>query len=504
MMKNILLIDVDNENFKYSESQPASQLSHYPIGLLYIASAVKKTFSEIEVKIFHTIVEINPLEKLKKLIEDFKPDLIGMRSLSICQDSYNKIAVLLREWVPNIPILGGGPYPSVSYELLLKKNLADIVVIGEGEITMTEIVKWYKENNILPLDIDGTVVLEGNTVKRNKPRETISDLDSITFPDYSDFSFSKYHNISDHSCQNMSETALICSSRGCPYQCFYCHQLFGKNIRRRSAENVVAEMKEHYDKRGLRNFVFVDDLFNVPPRKAKELLRLMIKELPGIQINFPNGLRADQLDEEIIDLLAEAGTVHMALAIETASPRLQKVVGKLLNIEKAKINIQAASKRFIVRTFFMIGFPTETWEEAMETVALAKELDSISDPMLNIVRIFKGTPLYAQLNPTPEQAIALEQQEQSLYITRLLDKPEFYGDLFDNVPLKSKDIQQIRFMWIKDIVNNPTRILNSHNIIDKHLNYTNMMEFYKVFFNNSHFDDKMLERYLKVRQKVKL
>ena len=262
--------------------------------------------------------------------------------------------------------------------------------------------------------------------------------------------------------------------------------------------NVVEEMRRHVQERGINKFVFLDDVFNVPKENAREILRHIIKELPGVQINFPNGLRADCLDEEMLQLLEDAGTVQLAVAVETASPRLQKIVGKNLNISSAKKWIQLASEKFIVCTFFMIGFPTETLEEALETINLARDLKHVSQPVLSIVRLYPGTALYAMLAPDEEQARLLARQEGHMLQPRLLSPPEFYGDIFpeDKVPLRGKDIQKLRWKWMREVLMNKERIRNSHVILQKFFNRNQILEFYKSLYDNSRFNELAMAKLL--------
>lgn len=503
-IQKILFIDIDNDRRILSDSQLYSNWGHHSIGLMYLASSLKEAFPDIFIKIFHTLVCNDPIKDIILLIKEFKPDLIGLRSLSIAKEQFKNISSIIKKTNPEIPILAGGPYSSSSSEDILLTLPIDLIVIGEGEITILNIVKEFNKANKLPLDIDGTAVLIDGKVKINSPQSPIKDLDKIPFPDYSLINLSDYKGISNHAFQTAEKSAFICSSRGCPYSCFYCHQLFGKKVRRRTAENIVLEMRQHIEERGIMDFIFVDDLFNVPMKTAKEVLSLIIKELPGIRLNFSNGLRADQVDIEMIDLLEKAGTVHIAFAIESSTSRLQKLIGKNLDIAKATKIINEASKRFVVCVFFMIGFPSETFEEAMNTVSLAEKLEYVAEPSLSIVTVYKGTPLYNLLDPNEEQKKALIIQETNIFQPKLLSNTEtgFYGDIFpkDKVPLRGTDILEIRWEWIERVFNNQNRIQNSHKVLQKHLDKDTIIEFYRNLYDNPNFNYKYMKTFLKLEQ----
>jgi len=423
---------------------------------------------------------------------------VGLRSLSYSRDYFDETAKFIRNRAPGALLMAGGPYPSCSHRKLLEDEIVDLVVIGEGERTFAETLGRLQNENTLPCDVAGTAVRDNGRVILNQARMPIADLDSLPFPDYGKISLPDYNGISNHSFQDASKSAFICSSRGCPYHCFYCHQLFGKKVRRRSARNVVEEIRRHIEERNISSFVFVDDIFNVPQKRAKEILRLIIDELPPIRINFPNGLRADQLDDELIDLLEAAGAAHMALAVETASPRLQKIVGKNLVLDRAKDAIQKASEKFAVCCFFMIGFPSETFEEAEATISFAADLKHVAQPALSMVRVYPGTTLHALLEPDQEQAKALAIQEQNTFQPKLFGETTFYGDLFETskVPLKSKDIQKLRWQWMRKVLTDKDRIRNSHAVLKKLFNQNEISNFYKHFYDDPKFNEESLQNLL--------
>ena len=262
----------------------------------------------------------------------------------------------------------------------------------------------------------------------------------------------------------------------------------------------MAEMREHIEKRDIRDFVFLDDVFNVPMKEAKKLLTLIKEDLPPVRINFPNGLRADQFDDELLDLFESAGTVEMALAVESVTPRLQMLMGKNLNVEKARKAIDAASKRFITRTLFIIGFPTETFEEAMDTINFAASFEYAAQPMLAVLRIYNNSRLFNLLEPTKEQAAAMAEQEKKVLHLEMFDNIEFYGDLFstDKVPLKSKDLKELLYFWMRDVYINQNRILKSQSVLEKYFGEEKILEFYRGIFNRPKFNKRDLQRLLKV------
>jgi len=496
MMNRVLLIDVDVFDDKNNKGKQL--YSHHPVGLLYLVASAKESFPEINFKVFHTSTSTDPINEIESLVLSFNPDLVGLRALSIAKEPFKLIAEKIRELKPDLPLIAGGPYPSTDYDEILFHGLVDIAVIGEGEATFVDLIGHFKKSDVIPENVKGTVLIKDGKIKINEPRPLIQDINTIAFPDYNYIELKDYIGIKDHALQDASKSAFILSSRGCPYGCFYCHQIFGRKIRRRSAENVVAEMKQHIEKRGIYDFVFLDDLFNVPMTEAKKVLSLIIEELPGVRLSFPNGLRADQIDEEMLDLFERAGTVEMALAIETVTPRLQKLIGKNLDIVKAEKAIQSASRRFITRIFFMIGFPTETFDEAMETIKFAASFEYAAQPTISMLRLYNNSKLFNILKPTEEQCIAIAEQEKKVLHLEMFGSVEFFGDLFpdEKVPLKSKDIKELLYIWMRDVLANPNRIKKSHQVLIRYLEQDKVIEFYRSIFSRPNFNMRDLQKLL--------
>jgi amino acid adenylation domain-containing protein len=232
-----------------------------------------------------------------------------------------------------------------------------------------------------------------NEIVVTSPRSSITDLNVLPFPDRTLVDYKKYlRNIGNAPAKN---TISIISSRGCPYHCLFCHKIWPKQHFHRSAENIFQEISNSYHA-GIRRFVFLDDIFNFDLKNSSRLLEMIINHRLEIQLFFPNGLRSDRLTKEYIDLLANAGTVNIDVALESASPRIQKMIRKNLNLEKFQENIDYILKKYpqiILELEMMIGFPTETEEEALTTYELLKSLKWVHFPNLNILKIYPNTDI---------------------------------------------------------------------------------------------------------------
>jgi amino acid adenylation domain-containing protein len=224
-------------------------------------------------------------------------------------------------------------------------------------------------------------------------RPQIKDLDSLPIPDRSLINYETY---SRYIGQGMLKYSInLQATRGCPYDCKYCCRVWPRRNVSRSAENIFNEVKFYYDM-GIKRFVFIDDIFNLDIQNSRKFFDLIIQNSLKVQMVFPSGLRGDILTKDYIDRMIEAGVVSFPLALETASPRLQKLIGKNLNIEKLHKNVEYIIKKYpnvILELHTMHGFPTETEKEAMTTLDFIKSMKWLHFPYIHILRIFSNTEM---------------------------------------------------------------------------------------------------------------
>ena len=273
---------------------------------------------------------------------------------------------------------------------------------------------------------------------RTAPRPQIRDLDSLRFVDRSLVDHDRYHQFIGQSM--VKHAVAIQATRGCPYHCVYCHQIWPRNHVCRSAEHIFAEVQALHGL-GVRRFVFIDDIFNLNRENSTRFFELVIRHGLQIQIHFPNGLRGDLLTPDYIDLMVRAGTVSFALALETASPRLQKLIGKNLNLERLRETLDYISTRHpqvILELFTMHGFPTETEEEALQTLEFVKSIKWLHFPYVHILKIFPGSEmekLALENGVTPEairrsHALAFHQLPDTLPFETAFTK-QYQADFFN-------------------------------------------------------------------------
>jgi len=344
-----------------------------PLGLLYLVSVLRQNFpGQFEIDLVEQALYKLDFKQIKERIKKFNPDLVGFSCLSQEADEMAKISHIVKELKPECLTVLGGPHASVFYDCVLEKNNIDIVVIGEGERTFPELLKKLLSGE--PIEqVRGIAFKRKDRIILTPPQKPIEDLDSLPFPawdliDFQDYSWMISTNAYCHSVP----WAVIFTSRGCPYQCAYCHNIFGKRTRFRSPENVISEIELLVNKYGVKEIHIVDDVFNLDILRAKKICDLIIERKIKIKIAFPNGLRGDIMDKELIGKLKQAGCYAIGYAVETASPRLQKLINKNLDFDKIRQVISwTADEKIITQGYFMLGFPGETREEMEMTINYA-------------------------------------------------------------------------------------------------------------------------------------
>ena len=400
-----------------------------PMGLMYIGATLK--IAGHEPKIHDCAIDYKNLNILRRTIKDWKPDFIGISIILTEVKQTKRIMGVIREILPDVPVTFGGPWPSANPGESIKTFGADYVVIGEGEQVFPELIDAI--NNDSPTDpIAGTASMIDGHIKIN-PRNhlTEDELNTLPFPAWELLDHKLYAKMHSMSAVGRRPYMAIVTSRGCPYSCAYCHQTMGKVFRKRSAESVLAEMEELRFKQGFKEFEIVDDCFNLDPKRMYVILAGIRDKLGDVKLHFPNGLRADMLEPHDTILFKQAGTMSICFAIETSSPRLQKMIHKNLNIEKAVTTINAFVKAGIYSIgFFMIGFPTETFEEASDTVEFA-----IRSP-LHRAMFFRTIPFAG--TELAEMAADFIKNKNDLYDPR---KINYYNSILNISAMSDNELQ---------------------------------------------------------------
>jgi radical SAM superfamily enzyme YgiQ (UPF0313 family) len=364
-------------------------------------SNYKSYFKQPDHKIWHEV---------KDKILSFKPEWVGYTSYTANISAIKIISEKIRASDPNIKQLVGGVHATLDKNLLNTLTAVDYSIQREGEEAVYALVE-----NKDPKKIPGVISRGTNSLIHNGLAPIIKDVDNLPFPERD-----KFWGIPDSEKKNV-DVSYINTIRGCPYKCTYCASPFHwdrKTTRLRSPESVIDEMrllKENYwqstkfdysasanigDKESLKIedntlVYFVDDVFTVNKKRVKKLLRMMIDQKLGMR--WKCEARADHLDDEICELMAEAGCERVKIGFESGSDKILKQVQKL---ETRQEMLEGANmlKRAGVpfSAYFMTGFPGETDDDVRQTIDFAKQVEA-DYYSLSVLAPYYGTELYDQL-----------------------------------------------------------------------------------------------------------
>lgn len=375
-----------------------------PLGLAYLGAALEGNY---DVKILDAMAEgfeeelsLNDgtlryglsSDKIRDKIREFSPDVVGISCLfSVQFANALEVCRIIKKVDENIITIVGGAHPSALPQEVLKEKEIDLVVMGEGEKTLGELLKAIDEGADLA-KIDGIAYRVGENIVVNAKTRYIEDLDSLPFPARHLLPMEKYFEVNKpHGSTTLrSPSTVLISSRGCPGRCVFCsiHTVWGKAYRARSAENVLMEIEDLIKRYGIKEVQFEDDNLILDKERARRIFRGMISRKMNISWHPVGGIALWKLDEELIRLMKESGCYRLSLPIESGDQYvLDNIIKKPVDLGKIRSMI-AVVKKYRIKTdaLFVIGFPGETKKQLQNTFKYVRSL-----PVDNI-NFFFATP----------------------------------------------------------------------------------------------------------------
>jgi radical SAM superfamily enzyme YgiQ (UPF0313 family) len=359
-----------------------------PLGLLYVAAALKN--ADIEVEVIDAQVEGLDYAELEQRIRKSKPDAVGMTLMTFTIFDVKQTAELVRKINADIKIAVGGPHVFIYPEETLKQPWVDAILIGEGEKNSPQFFKNIFEKEKLS-EVPGAGFIDKNgKIVINRPDNLIEDLDSIPFPARELTPYMKYNSV----IAKRTPITTMFTSRGCPYNCLFCNRPhLGKQFRARSAKSVVDEIKHCYEM-GIREFLIYDDTFTIQRERVVEICNMLIESGLNKKIGFDVRARVNTVDEELLRLMKKAGCERIHYGVESGTEKILKILRKGITLEQA-LEVFKITKKVGISTlaYFMIGSPCETEEDVEETIRFALKLNP-DFVHITITSPFPDTPLY--------------------------------------------------------------------------------------------------------------
>lgn len=388
-----------------------------PLGVLYIAAVLEKKHNvavvDATVEGWRNSNETNDIyylglshDALKKRIEEIKPRVVGISvTFSVNSESAFNVAVLVKKIDEKIIVVMGGPHVTVRPKETLMSSCVDFVVIGEGEETMQELMEKIENNSINDSSvlsaIKGIGYKKVNQAVINPRRPLIQNLDSIPFPARHLIPMEEYFkSMASKKGSRMIYTfnegwASLFTSRGCPYNCNFCtiNLTMGRQFRPRSPENVISEIKLLYEKYNIRHINFEDDNLTMNKERAEKIFDLIIENKIDITWSTPNGIRVENIDENLVKKMKQSGCKRVFVAPESGVQRVvSQIIGKSLDLKKIKQAVRLFKKNgIIVDGSFVIGLIGETKMDIWRTIIFALKLKRLG---MNKAGIHIATPYF--------------------------------------------------------------------------------------------------------------
>lgn len=309
-------------------------------------------------------------EKIRLVISEYSPDVIGISAKSQNFASASIVAKLAKLVNRKIFVVMGGPHPTMVGADVLGCPDIDACVKGEGEQTIVELLNALEHMTALDA-VKGIVYRKDGQIVETASRELSAHLDSFVFP-----SENAPEVLKDYDRYPLSAFSSIFATRGCPYNCFFCgsNKIWGRKVRFRSPENVICEIK-YLQNKGISSVHFDDDTFGVNKQYINELCDAFIKHCPGLRWSCE--IHVKLVDEQTISLMKKSGCYLIQLGIESGSERILKQIRKGITVKEALSACKIIrSKGVILHTFFMLGFPWETESDIKDTVSVMKKSNS--------------------------------------------------------------------------------------------------------------------------------
>lgn len=358
-----------------------------PLGIAYLASYVREYNKNINIEVIDAATLQLGQKEVIDIINNEQPDIVGVSVVTYTAKFAELIFNHCKSNYPNILTIAGGCHPTaLPFDLH-----PDICVIGEGEVTLKEIVE-YKQGLRDIKDIKGIAYRLNSVETLNQSRE-YTDINTIPFPAWDLLPMDKYSHQYPYKTKN-KKYATIISARGCPYNCIFCgvKNMWGKKVRYRNISDVLAEIAHLVNKYDVSFLYIFDDTFTTKRDRVIDICNGIKMIEP--KLRWACFSRVNLIDEELLKIMKSAGCVELQLGVESGNTQILEHIKKGITIEEA-INAFRLTKKVGINTkgFFMIGNDCETIDTVNDTIKLAIKLNPTYG-FFSILIPFPGLPVY--------------------------------------------------------------------------------------------------------------
>jgi len=347
--------------------QGAVQAPFVPLGLGYLAAYLEQ--NDFEVNVIDCQVTYPSAKKLAADLVKLKPDVVGVTSATLTFKTGLEVIKIARETLPNCLTVMGGPHATVlDVRTMQEPGAPDLVVRGEGEQTLLELVELVSTSNLKDISkVNGITYKHDGKIVRTQDREFIRNLDELPHPAYKHFDLSGYK-------LGGKNYLPIITSRGCPFNCAFClaSDMCGKEFRARSPKKVVDELEWLRDEHGADAFAFYDDTFTYDKKRAFDICDEIIAR--KISMPWDCRTRVDQVTTEMLQKMKAAGCKLIHYGVESGSQEMLNAMRKGTTVEQNERAIKLTKEAGIGAAIsVVVGYPGETPEMLQKTVAFMKK-----------------------------------------------------------------------------------------------------------------------------------
>jgi anaerobic magnesium-protoporphyrin IX monomethyl ester cyclase len=363
-----------------------------PPGIAYLGSVAKNAGHQV--KLIDSA--LYGLDTIISIAKEFNPDVIGVTCWTINRHMVWELCSEIKKNLSDKFLILGGPHATALPEHIFKKTHASAVVLGEGEETFVELLEFLSKNKSIR-NVRGLALREvDNSVFYTGAREPIKDISLLTFPYYEGFvkfKFSKYNGF----VTLPSPCAAVISSRGCVYNCTFCGSInfWGNCWRKRSADDVLDEIKWLIEKYNIKSIYFFDDNFPVDKNRVRAICRGIIDN--NWKIKWACCSHIKLLNRELLEEMKESGCISIDFGVESGSDLILKNINKkqtrndIINIFKIMNELNMT-----FRTYLMVGNKGESLSTINETIEMFKFFKYKSSIGASILWLLPGTEVYSE------------------------------------------------------------------------------------------------------------
>jgi len=362
------------------------------LGLLSIGAVLKKAGHQVHL-VDGLASQLSPEETAREVLRK-SPQVVAITAYSLSVFNAAEIARRVKEASDRVLTVIGGPHlTAIPEETMARFESFDVGVIGEGEVSIAEVVEAADVAELR--SIKGLIVRDGERLHLTGSRPLIADLDSVPFPAWELLEGFPRRYPLKRIRYRQYPVGDMCTSRGCPCACTFCDKaVFGSCFRTFSASYVIEAIDRLRELFGVREIMFKDDMIMLKRERLIEICERLLERYWGLTWTCMG--RADCVDPELLKLMRKSGCWQISYGIESGNQALLDAVHKSLSLEQTEHALEITREAGISpRAFFILGLPFETEQTIRRTIDFAKRAP-LDDINVGLLTPFPGTRMYAE------------------------------------------------------------------------------------------------------------